>query len=157
RIDSLAGMLPTRLGTRLREMPVKELMNTIASLVDRADDLKELPERTIISEQLAEAGLGDLLADFAEREIDADEVDAELELAWWQSALEAMISGDDFLAMNDGAKLEKIEADYRLADGAHIAAGPERIRWALAKNWKGALADHRAGARELRAMLKDGT
>ncbi|WP_343832091.1 DNA helicase [Glutamicibacter creatinolyticus] len=157
RIDTLAGMLPTRLGTRLREMPVKELMNTIASLVDRADDLKELPERTIISEQLAEAGLGDLLADFAEREIDADEVDAELELAWWQSALEAMISGDDFLAMNDGAKLEKIEADYRLADGAHIAAGPERIRWALAKNWKGALADHRAGGRELRAMLKDGT
>ncbi|WP_279403369.1 hypothetical protein, partial [Arthrobacter sp. JCM 19049] len=74
-----------------------------------------------------------MLADFAEREIDADEVDAELELAWWQSALEAMISGDDFLAMNDGAKLEKIEADYRLADGAHIAAGPERIRWALAK------------------------
>lgn len=156
RIDSLAEMLPPQLGARLREMPVQQLLDTIASLVDRAEDLKELPERTIISEQLTQAGLGDLLSDFAEREIGADEVDAELELAWWQSALEAMISGDDFLAMNDGAKLEKIEADYRLADGAHIAAGPERVRWALAKNWKGALADHRAGARELRSMLKDG-
>ena len=156
RIDSLAEMLPAQLGSKLREMPIQQLLDTIASLVDRADDLKELPERTIISEQLAQAGLADLLADFAEREISADEVDSELELAWWQSALEAMISGDDFLAMNDGAKLEKIEADYRLADGAHIAAGPQRVRWELAKNWKGALADHRAGARELRAMLKDG-
>ena len=138
-------MLPSSLGSRLREMPIKELLSVIASLVERREDLGELPERTLISEQLAEAGLGDLLDDFAEREIDADQVDSELELAWWQSVLDAMISGDDFLAMNDGSKLEKIEADYRLADGAHIAAGPQRIRWALARNWKAALADHRAG------------
>ncbi|ALG29570.1 DNA helicase [Glutamicibacter halophytocola] len=156
RIDKLAGMLPAALGSRLREMPIAELLDTIAALVDRREDLGELPERTLISEQLAEAGLGDLLDDFAEREIDADAVDSELELAWWQSVLDAMISGDDFLAMNDGSKLEKIEADYRLADGAHIAAGPQRIRWALSRNWKAALADHRAGSRALREMLKSG-
>jgi len=156
RIDKLATMLPAALGTRLREMPIAELLDTIAALVDRREDLGELPERTLISEQLSEAGLGDLLDDFAEREIDADAVDSELELAWWQSVLDAMISGDDFLAMNDGSKLEKIEADYRLADGAHIAAGPQRIRWALSRNWKAALADHRAGSRALRDMLKSG-
>ncbi|TDU27856.1 hypothetical protein EDF61_103345 [Arthrobacter sp. JUb115] len=157
RIDKLAEMLPSSLGSRLREMPIKELLSVIAALVERREDLGELPERTLISEQLAEAGLGDLLDDFAEREIDADQVDSELELAWWQSVLDAMISGDDFLAMNDGSKLEKIEADYRLADGAHIAAGPQRIRWALTRNWKAALADHRAGSRALREMLKGGT
>ena len=157
RIDKLATMLPSSVGSRLREMPIAELLDLIAALVDRREDLGELPERTLISEQLTEAGLGDLLDDFAEREIDADAVDSELELAWWQSVLDAMISGDDFLAMNDGSKLEKIEADYRLADGAHIAAGPERIRWALSRNWKAALADHRAGSRALRNMLKEGT
>jgi len=156
RIDKLSSMLPPALGSRLREMPIAELLDTIAALVDRREDLGELPERTLISEQLTEAGLGDLLDDFAEREIDADAVDSELELAWWQSVLDAMISGDDFLAMNDGSKLEKIEADYRLADGAHIAAGPQRIRWALSRNWKAALADHRAGSRALRDMLKSG-
>lgn len=157
RIDKLAEMLPPSVGSRLREMPIKELLAMIAALVERREDLRELPERTLIAEQLAEAGLGDLLDDFADREIDADQVDSELELAWWQSVLDAMISGDDFLAMNDGSKLEKIEADYRLADGAHIAAGPQRIRWALAKNWKAALADHRAGSRALREMLKGGS
>lgn len=157
RIDKLASMLPAQTGARLREMRITELLDLIAALVDHKEDLTELPERTLISEQLAEAGLGDLLADFAEREIDADEVDAELELSWWQSVLDAMISGDDFLAMNDGAKLEKIEADYRLADGAHIAAGPGRIRWQLAKNWKAALNDHRAASKALRDMLKNDT
>lgn len=157
RIDKLATMLPSSVGSRLREMPIAELLDLIAALVDRREDLGELPERTLISEQLTEAGLGDLLDDFAEREIDTDAVDSELELAWWQSVLDAMISGDDFLAMNDGSKLEKIEADYRLADGAHIASGPDRIRWALSRNWKAALADHRAGSRALRNMLKDGT
>ncbi|MDR4532271.1 DNA helicase [Glutamicibacter sp. PS] len=157
RIDKLAEMLPASVGKRLREMPVSELLDLIASLVDHKDDLTELPERTLIAEQLSEAGLGDLLSDFAEREIDVDAVDGELELAWWQSALEAMISGDDFMAMNDGAKLESLEAEYRLADGAHVAAGAERIRWALAKNWKAALADHRAASKTLREMLKSGT
>lgn len=157
RIDKLAAVLPAQLGARLREMPIATLLDTIAALVDRKEDLAELPERTLIAEQLSEGGLADLLADFAEREIDADAVDAELELAWWQSALEAMISGDDFLAMNDGAKLEKIEADFRLADGAHIASGPSRIRWALARNWKASLADHRAASKALRGILKDGT
>ena len=67
-----------------------------------------------------------------------------------------MISGDDFLAMNDGEKLRRLEAEYRLADSAHVASGASRLRWALAKGWKAALADHRAASRELRAMLKDG-
>ncbi|MFR0638251.1 DNA helicase [Arthrobacter sp. LS16] len=157
RIDKLSAMLPARTGGNLREMPITQLLDLIAALVDHKEDLAELPERTLIAEQLSEAGLGDLLDDFAERQIDADAVDAELELSWWQSVLDAMISGDDFLAMNDGAKLERLEAEYRLADGAHIAAGPERIRWQLARNWKAALADHRAASRALREMLKDNT
>ncbi|MFJ2620665.1 DNA helicase [Glutamicibacter sp. NPDC087344] len=157
RIDKLSAMLPARTGGSLREMPIAQLLDLIAALVDHKEDLAELPERTLIAEQLAEAGLGDLLEDFADRQIDADAVDAELELSWWQSVLDAMISGDDFLAMNDGAKLEKLEAEYRLADGAHIAAGPQRIRWQLARNWKAALADHRAASRALREMLKENT
>lgn len=157
RIDKLSSMLPARAGGSLREMPITQLLDLIAALVDRKEDLAELPERTLIAEQLSEAGLGDLLEDFAQRQIDTDAVDAELELSWWQSVLDAMISGDDFLAMNDGAKLEKLEAEYRLADGAHIAAGPDRIRWRLARNWKAALADHRAASRALREMLKDNT
>ena len=84
---------------------------------------------------MREQGLGELLDDLAGREVPAEETGSELELAWWQSALEAMISGDEYLAMSDGANLRRLEAEFRLADQTHVASGPSRIRWRLAQKW----------------------
>lgn len=155
RIDKLSSLLQTDVADKLRDEPVTKLLERIDALIEHKSELDQLPERTLITEQLKEQGLGELIADFQARNVTADEVGAELELAWWQSALDAMISGDDFLAMNDGAKLRRLEAEYRITDSAHIATGASRLRWALAKAWKAALADHRAASRELRAMLKE--
>ena len=79
---------------------------------------------------------------------------AELELAWWQSALEAMISGDDYLAMSDGDALRQLEAEYRLADNAHIASGAARLRWKLAERWRAAVAEHPRQADLLRSLAQ---
>ncbi|MFJ6417434.1 DNA helicase [Paeniglutamicibacter sp. NPDC091659] len=155
RIDKLASLLPAAAGDKLRDEPVERLLARMDSLLANKGELDQLPERTLIMEQLAEQGLGELMADFRERNLGADAVGSELDLAWWQSALEAMISGDDFLAMNDGAKMRRLEAEYRITDCAHVASGTSRLRWSLAKAWKAALADHRAASRELRAMLKE--
>ena len=103
---------------------------------------------------MREHGLGELLADLADREVHAECVAAELELAWWQSALEAMISGDDYLAMSDGDALRQLEAEYRLADNAHIASGAARLRWDLSERWQAALAEHPRQAQLLRSLLK---
>ncbi|MDQ0094587.1 hypothetical protein J2T21_002480 [Paeniglutamicibacter psychrophenolicus] len=156
RLDKLATLLPAASGAHLRDESIATLLERMDKLLEHQGELAQLPERTLITEQLAEHGLGELMDDFRARNVAAGAVPAELDLAWWQSALEAMISGDDFLAMNDGEKLRRLEAEYRLADSAHVASGAARLRWALAKNWKAALADHRAASRELRAMLKDG-
>src|SRR6185312_6004151 len=156
RLERLVKALAPAEGTGLQDLPVDELVAKLQALVDSEDALHVLPERTLVLEQLREQGLGDLLEDLAAREVGPDEVAAELDLAWWQSALEAMISGDEYLAMSDGASLRKLEAEYRLADNTHIASGASRLRWQLAQRWKAALADHRAASRELRMMLKDG-
>ncbi len=156
RLDKLASLLPETSGPTLREEPIPTLLDRMAKLLENQAELEQLPERTLLTEQLAEHGLGELMDDFRARNVAPGAVAAELDLAWWQSALEAMISGDDFLAMNDGEKLRRLEAEYRLADSAHVASGASRLRWALAKKWKAALADHRAASRELRAMLKEG-
>lgn len=140
----------------LQRLPVDTLVGRLARLVEDRGALEVLPERTLLQEQLREQGLADLLADLAEREVAAEDVAAELDLAWWQSALEAMISGDEYLAMADGAKLRRLEAEYRLADNTHIGSGAGRLRWLMTQRWKAALADHRAASRELRTILKDG-
>lgn len=155
RIDKLASLLPATVAQKVRDEPVTTLLARMDALLEHRAELEQLPERTLITEQLTEQGLAELMADFRNRNVTADAVGAELDLAWWQSALEAMISGDDFLAMNDGAKLRRLEAEYRITDSAHVGSGASRLRWALAKAWKAALADHRAASRELRAMLKE--
>ncbi|XTR53048.1 hypothetical protein ACOM2C_07850 [Pseudarthrobacter sp. So.54] len=131
-------------------------MERLGRLVADTAILETLPERTLLVENMREHGLGELLDDLAKREVPAESVAAELELAWWQSALEAMISGDDYLAMSDGDALRQLEAEYRLADNAHIASGAARLRWQLAERWRAAIAEHPRQAELLRSLLKDG-
>ncbi|QDW30473.1 AAA family ATPase [Arthrobacter sp. KBS0702] len=151
-----AAVRHTRAGGAVHETPYNELVERLERLVADTGTLETLPERTLLVENMREHGLGELLADLAEREVPAESVAAELELAWWQSALEAMISGDDYLAMSDGDALRQLEAEYRLADNAHIASGAARLRWKLAERWRAALTEHPRQAELLRSLLKDG-
>ena len=146
----------TAAGGELYDTPYEELMERLERLVADTGPLETLPERTLLVENMREHGLGELLADLAEREVPAESVAAELELAWWQSALEAMISGDDYLAMSDGDALRQLEAEYRLADNAHIASGAARLRWKLAERWRAAIGENPRQADLLRSLLKDG-
>ncbi|ABK04247.1 conserved hypothetical protein [Arthrobacter sp. FB24] len=151
-----AAIKHTEAGGDLQHTPYEELMERLERLVADTRTLKTLPERTLLIENMREHGLGELLADLAEREVPAESVAAELDLAWWQSALEAMISGDDYLAMSDGDALRQLEAEYRLADNAHIASGAARLRWTLSERWRAGIAENPRQADLLRSLLKDG-
>ena len=151
-----AAVKHTAAGGDLQHTRYEELMERLERLVADTRTLKTLPERTLLIENMREHGLGELLADLADREVPAGSVASELELAWWQSALEAMISGDDYLAMSDGDALRQLEAEYRLADNAHIASGAARLRWTLAERWRAGIAENPRQADLLRSLLKDG-
>ena len=143
-------------GGDLLEFNSGELIGRLEALVDSKESLETLPERTLLLEGMREHGLGELLDDLARREVPASQTGAELELAWWQSALEAMISGDEYLAMSDGDNLRRLEAEFRLADQAHVASGPARIRWRLAQQWTSILAGRNRQGEMLRNVLTDG-
>ncbi|WP_394939334.1 DUF4011 domain-containing protein [Psychromicrobium sp. YIM B11713] len=146
----------TAQGGALETTDHRELVARLAALADDRQTLENLPERTLLEENMREHGLGDLLDDLAAREVAPAQTRAELELAWWQSALEAMISGDDYLAMSDGESLRKLEAEYRLADQAHIVSGASRLRWKLASKWREAVSSPNRSSEFLKNMLKDG-
>ncbi|WP_147105754.1 DUF4011 domain-containing protein [Nesterenkonia populi] len=133
----------------------RTLLSTVEALAEDERSLHTLPERTLLTEQLREQGFGELIDDFAERGVEPSQVADELELAWWQSALEAMISGDEYLAMTSGENLRSIEAHYAEADAAHIATGAQRLTHHLATTWKAALEEHPEAAGNLRGLLKN--
>ncbi|OMH23087.1 hypothetical protein BKD30_14595 [Tersicoccus phoenicis] len=155
-LDQLDEVLPVTSETGLRTRDGDELQGMLDALVADEETLATLPERTMLLESMREQGIDELLEDLARREVGPDAVAAELELTWWQSALEAMISGDDFLAMASGPTLRTVEAEYRLADEAHVAAGPARLHAALARAWDSGLQAAPGQAEALKDALKSG-
>ncbi len=75
-----AAVRHTRAGGAVHETPYNELVERLERLVADTGTLETLPERTLLVENMREHGLGELLADLAEREVPAESVAAELEL-----------------------------------------------------------------------------
>ncbi|WP_420713873.1 AAA family ATPase [Arthrobacter sp. H14-L1] len=146
----------TAAGGGLESTGIDELIVRLQALVDDKETLQTLPERTLLLESMREHGLGELLDDLTDREVAPAETRTELELAWWQSALEAMISGDDYLAMSDGENLRRLESEFRLADQAHVDSGSPRLRWRLAQKWNSTVSGRNRQGELLRNLLKDG-
>ncbi|MFJ7750436.1 DUF4011 domain-containing protein [Arthrobacter sp. NPDC097144] len=157
QLDTLTGILEgTPSKPDLAELPLDELEKQLDALAGDRETLETLPERTLLLDEMRDQGLGELLDDLEAREVEARQVGYELELAWWQSALEAMISGDDYLAMSDGDSLRRLEAEYRLADNAHIASGSSRVRSSLADRWRRGVKASESDATILRDAIKNG-
>lgn len=141
---------------RLTRIDAGDLHDVLSKLVEDSHTLHTLPERTIVIDQLTEQGLEELLDDFQTRGVSSEQVTLELEVAWWQSALEAMVSADEHLAATTGEQLSRLEEEFRIADTAHRESGPSRIRHTLATRWEKATRDYPDAADSLRRLLRTG-
>lgn len=121
-------------GNNLESTDVSALLQRLTSLQADRHHLMTLPERNELQAELTELGLKTLMQDFLRRQISPNNIGAELELAWWQSALEMMMSSQE-LEILDGDTLRELETKFRLADTAHIAAGPTRLIASVARQW----------------------
>ncbi len=110
----------------LLKLPLDKLEQRLADLAADPDGVRDQPRRTLLLDRLREAGLGDLLADLRIRRCTADDVDGELDLAWWTSVLEAIIRGDQRLARHDPQRLREHVEALRESDARLIAAAAAR-------------------------------
>src|SRR5699024_8718348 len=125
-------------------------------LVADSHTLHTLPERTIVIDQLTEQGLEELLHDFQTRGVTSDQVTSELEVAWWQSALEAMVSADEHLAATSGTQLARLEDELRIAYSALQSSWPRRVRHSFGTAWEQATRSYPGAADSLRRLLRTG-
>jgi len=115
--------------------------------------LQNLQERSELVSTMRGLQLDPLLADLAARHVPEDQIAAELELAWWRSALDTLLAGDRALLGARTDVLERLEADFRLVDEAHAAGSAQLLAWQLAENWKIGLVDWPDEAHELKQLL----
>ena len=140
--------------TALENQPIQTLMHKLHELAADSDVLHNLQERTALVATLRELQLDPLIADLAHRHVPEDQVEAELELAWWQSALESLLAADRALLGANTSVLDRLEADFRLVDEAHAASSAQLLGWQLAENWNIGLVDWPEEAQLLKKALR---
>ena len=156
-LDKLDGVLGTTVESdRLKNLSLHDLAVRISELAKESEVLQNIQERTTIVERLRGARLGPLLDDLSARHVPADQVAAELELAWWQSALERMLQTNPALLSANTGVIERLEADFRLVDDAHAGANGALLATKLADAWRVAVLDNKQEALALRGSLRSG-
>jgi hypothetical protein len=159
RIDAELGELDRVLGRtgaeRLASLPVAELVRTLAGLAAESAVFDNLIERATIRSELDALGLEPLMTELSIRHVPESLVGAELEYAWWQSALEHMLSTDRALLGANTAVVDRLERDFRLVDEAHAAASGPLLAAQLATQWRIGIVDQPREADALKRALKD--
>ena len=140
--------------TKLIHLPIHILTERIAALAAESDVLNNLQERAELRATLHHLQLDPLLDDLASRHVPDEQVAAELELSWWQSALESLLEADRALLNANTSVLDRLEADFRLVDEAHAAGGAQLLGWQLAENWSIGLVDWPEESSALKTALR---
>lgn len=156
------AVLDAPLGHTQREqqfahLPLHRLGEVLTDLAADSDVLANLQERSGLVGRLRSLQLDDLITDLARRHVPEDRVAAELELAWWRSALDSLLQGDRALLGAKTDVLERLESDFRLVDEAHAAGSAQLLAWQLAENWKIGLVDWPDEATSLKRLLRNDT
>ncbi|MBP1327143.1 hypothetical protein JOF28_002375 [Leucobacter exalbidus] len=151
-LDRILGTVSER--DRLKNLTLGALAERISDLARESEVLQNIQERTTIVERMRQAHLEPLLDDLSARHVPADEVAAELELAWWQSALERMLQTNQALLGANTTVIERLEADFRLVDDAHCGANGTLLAASLADAWRVAVLDHKHEALAMREALR---
>ena len=140
--------------TQLVRLPIAVLIERLEALAAESDVLNNLQERAKLRTILRRLRVDPLLDDLASRHVPEAQVAAELELAWWQSALESLLESDRALLNANTTVLDRLEADFRLVDEAHAAGSAQLLGWQLAENWSIGLVDWPDEAAALKSQLR---
>lgn len=146
----------SRTGTlaSLALIDIPSLTRTLDGLAEDSEVLANLQERTALLATLRELHLDPLLEDLSLRHVPPEQIGPELEMAWWQTTLETLLSSERALLNANTGVLDRLEADFRLVDEAHASSTGASLAWVLAETWKIGVVDWPEEAKALRGLLK---
>jgi len=142
--------------TQLAALPLHQLDAMLEQLAAESDVLNNLQERSALMQQLRSLDLDGLIADLSARHVPEEQVAAELELAWWRSALDGMLADDRALLGANTDVLQRLEADFRLVDEAHQQGSAGQLAWQLAESWRIGVIDWPDEAEALKRLIISG-
>lgn len=150
-LDEILATTPA--GAGLADLPFAVLTERLTRLRADTGALDTLPLRTGLLHRLRAAGLGALVDDLATRRVDPALAPAELDLAWWSTVIEQILTADPSLTGYDGTALGGLSAQYAALDRQHVASLSGPVLAAVVGHVSATLRTHREQAESLFAEL----
>lgn len=141
----------------LTRLPLVSLQKKLESLAEDTEALSNLGDRALVLHRIRVAGLGPLARDLGKQHTAKEGIALELEQAWWQSALEQVLTRDGSVLQFTIEQLEENESLFRKASADQIAVGAAAMAHSLADRWHTALKSWPQEATQLKALLKSGS
>lgn len=84
-----------------------------------------MPERCLLEQEFASAGLNELVADLNARRVSVEQVRGEVQLAWWTTVFEDIVRSSAIISNQDGAALQAASDRFAQVDVEHVRSiGP---------------------------------
>ena len=140
----------------LAKLPLDQLEAKLDSLCNDTGALENLGERAMVARDLRDLGLGQVMRDFARLHVSRENIGLELELAWWQSALEILVGKNSLLLSLNGDQMSVLEQKFAEQDAQFVAEGAPNVVSQFAAKWRSGLGEHQAQATSLKNILRAG-
>ena len=138
----------------LTRLGFDELGSRFEELATQTEYLDQYLDRKPIVKKLSDAGLGQLSKELSLLNPRSQQVQLEFELAWWQSALEAIVQRNPEILEYDAKHLAELEEAFETSGQKVIAEGGNTVRAALSERWKAGIQKQPASADKLRDQLR---
>ena len=140
----------------LTKLPLTDLQAKLNSLAEDTEALANLGDRAVVLSRIREVGLGSLARDLARLHTSQTGIAVELELAWWQSAIEHLLAQENSILTFTPELLAHNEARFREAAQNQIALGAKALAHKLSERWSQVIKANPGEASALKAQLKTG-
>ena len=100
-LDTVLSTTPA--GGNLETADFEKVEARLKALLDDRKALDTLPERCLLEQEFASAGLNELVADLNARRVSVEQVRGEVQLAWWTTVFEDIVRSSAIISNQDGA------------------------------------------------------
>jgi hypothetical protein len=145
------------LSEELFDIPIGEFLGTIKSLATQTEPLENIAERNRLRSELKSAGLQEVYEDFASLHLGREQLAANFDLVWWQSAFETLLRLEPTLASHGSSAVSQMETAFIQADEQHIELGVSAFNQMQSHHWKETIAASPADGERLKELLRTKT
>ncbi|MEY4349299.1 MAG: hypothetical protein RL719_596 [Actinomycetota bacterium] len=138
----------------LAKLNLDDLAAALNSMATDTAPLQQLEARNEVRAALKAAGLAPLARNLAQLKVSREQLSLELDLAWWQSALEYLIARDASVMNYTPEQIRTIESSFVRAGDEVITLGAAELTHQTSQRWHSAVSSQTAQTQALKSVLQ---